>query len=125
MSLLTQIQQLTAQSARDRAVLWPVTVTLSTDDDDNEIACSGTPPTATRQGDDLRTGFITRTLRTIMLTRAQLDALSTTPTVALGTEFTIVADTHNPALAGTVWRCFDFGQSNGGAEIRCVCFKLD
>lgn len=126
MSLANSLRRFQTIAARTRAECWPVSFTLSTDTAARTLKGSGSPPARTRMPDENRTGYIVRTTRVIAVLRSTLASLGgTPPTIALGTEFTITADEINPANVGTVWRSFDLKDSDGGSEIRAVCFRLD
>lgn len=118
------LQSFATVAAAARAALWPCTVTIGNDTaaPKTSIALSGSPPKRTRLPDEHRGGYVEATVRTYLLLRSQIPG---TASVALGTDFTVTADALNPGNVGTVWRTFELDDSSGGAEVRCVCRRLD
>lgn len=110
--------------APHQSALWPCSFTLSTDpaDPKKTIAAYGRPATRGRVPDEMRGGYIVRTVRAFALLRSQIP---TGASVGLGTEFTVTADTHTPANIGTVWRCFEISDPSAGSQLRAGCFRLD
>jgi hypothetical protein len=123
-SFAASAREFNAQAAEFRAALWPCTFTLSTDPASPKAAIEAyaRPSERSRVPDDLRTGYIARTVRAFCLLPSQIP---TGATVRLGAEFTVTADPDNPANVGTVWHCFDLIDSAAGSELRAVCFRLD
>lgn len=120
-SAIVSFNQLAAAA---RTAVWPVSITLGTDTANPKVGidCSGTPPARLRNPDEHRSGYILATTRNFSLLRSLLPA---TATLALGTDITITADTHNPDTVGTIWRVKELHDSNGGAELVVRTERLD
>ena len=112
-----QLRTFAAQGAAHRAALWAVVVTVGAATTRYTLAKA--PATTTRQADELRAGYVQRTLATFLVPAAA----GFTP--AIGSQFTIQESEVNPAEVATVWRVFEITPGACGEETRCVAFKLD
>lgn len=133
----TSLRSFAATAARQRAELWPCTVTLSTDtrSPKQQLPVAKSPARRSRAPDQFGTGYIQRTTAVFLFPLEWFAAggrLSTSAGYAadlellrLGTEITIIADSTTPANNGTTWRVTDLTDSNAGTERRVECFRLD
>lgn len=124
MSLAASALRFQQLASRARAGLWSATFTLSTDTTSRALELAASPPERSRQMNEMRSGFIQATTRTILLPRSLLQAPSSLM-VAMGSVFTCTADPLNPANVGTTWQVKALTDSNGGSEVRCECFRKD
>lgn len=112
-----QTRQYAAQAAEQRAAIWAVVITLNAATEQYTVAKS--PSTSSRTADELRGGYIQRTLATFLVR----PSLGLTP--AMGDKFTIQESELNPTEVGTTWRVFEVIPGAAGEETRCACFRLD
>lgn len=120
----TALARFNARAAAFRTACWPVTVTIGNDtaSPKTALAVSGTPPARLRNPDEHRSGYILATTRNFSILRSLIPA---TASLALGTDLTVTADTHNPATIGTIWRVKELHDSNAGAELVVRTERLD
>lgn len=133
----TALRSFAASAARQRAELWPCTVTLSTDtaSPKQQLLVAKSPSRRARQPDQFGTGYIQRTTAVFLFPLewfASGGRLSPAAGYAadlellrLGTEITIISDPATPVNNGTTWRVTDLTDSNAGTERRAECFRLD